>query len=266
MYCSEECFAGAVQLVEEFDTGFHTHSSESMWEVEESLKRWGRRPIEVFHARGVLGPRSVVAHAVWLSDAEIELLAQTGTSVAHCPCSNMKIASGVARVGDLRRAGVVVGLGSDGEKENNNLDLVEEMKVASLLQKVSTLDPTAGDPWDILTITTIDGARALGLDEATGSLEPGKRADVVTIDLTGLHTTPLLHGDDFNVAAHLVFAASGHDVRDVWVDGRRLIDGGQPTTFDISSVRADAQSAAEELFARRAKLLADGWVHPAYDS
>jgi 5-methylthioadenosine/S-adenosylhomocysteine deaminase len=264
MYCSEECFAGAVQLVEEFDTGFHTHSSESIWEVQESLKRWGRRPIEVFYQRGVLGPRSVVAHAVWLSDVEIELLAQTGTSVAHCPCSNMKIASGVARVGDLRQAGVVVGLGSDGEKENNNLDLVEEMKVASLLQKVSTLDPTAGDPWDILTIATIDGARALGLDALTGSLEPGKRADVITIDLSGLHTTPVLHGKDFNVAAHLVFASSGHDVRDVWVDGHRLLDGGSPTTFDVASIRADAQSAAEELFERRAKLFDDGWVHPAY--
>jgi 5-methylthioadenosine/S-adenosylhomocysteine deaminase len=266
MYCSEECFAGAIQLVEEFDTGFHTHSSESVWEVQESLRRWGRRPIEVFYQRGVLGPRSVVAHAVWLSDVEIELLAQTGTSVAHCPCSNMKLASGAARIGDLRRAGVVVGLGSDGEKENNNLDLVEEMKVASLLQKVSTLDPTAGDPWDILTIATIDGARALGLDEVTGSLEPGKRADVITIDMTGLHTTPLLHGNDFNVAAHVVFASSGRDVCDVWVDGRRLVADGSPTTFDVVSVRADAQAAAEELFARRAKLFADGWVHPAYDS
>src|SRR5712671_2684642 len=220
MYCTKECFAQAVELMDEFGTGLHTHSSESIWEVEESLKRWGRRPIEVFYDRGVLGPRTVVAHCVWLSDREIDLLAQTGTAVAHCPTSNMKLASGPARIGDLRRAGVRVGIGSDGEKENNNLDLVEEMKFASLLQKVSTLDPTSGDPWDILTIATIDGARALGLDAVTGSLEPGKRADVITIDLTGLHTTPLLHGTDFNVAAHLVFSSSGHDVRDVWVDGR----------------------------------------------
>ena len=102
----------------------------------------------------------------------------------------MKLASGPARIGDLRAAGVAVGLGSDGEKENNNLDLLEEMKFASLLQKVSTLDPTIGDPWDILAMATIDGARALGLDEVTGSLEAGKRADVVTVDLGGLHTTP----------------------------------------------------------------------------
>jgi 5-methylthioadenosine/S-adenosylhomocysteine deaminase len=258
MYCTKECFEQAAALMDEFDTGLHTHSSESIWEVEESLKRWGRRPIEVFYDRGILGPRTVVAHAVWLSDREIEILAGTGTAVAHCPASNMKIASGAARVGDLRRAGVKVGLGSDGEKENNNLDLVEEMKIASLLQKVTTLDPAAGDPWDILRQATLEGATVLGLDALTGSLEPGKRADVVTIALDGLHTTPVMHGDLFNVAAHLVFAASGRDVRDVWIDGRRVIADGTPQTFDPARVRAEAQAAAEELFERRAKVLEAG--------
>ncbi|MGI8664101.1 MAG: amidohydrolase family protein [Acidimicrobiales bacterium] len=262
LYCSEECFAEAVALAEEFDTGLHTHSSESIWEVQESLARWGRRPIEVFHQRGVLSERTVVAHCVWLSDLEIELLARTGTAVAHCPCSNMKLSSGPARIGDLRAAGVTVGLGSDGEKENNNTDLVEEMKFASLLQKVTTLDPTAGDPWDVLAMATIDGARALGLDDVSGSLEPAKRADIIAIDLGGLHTTPVLHGADLNVAAHIVFSASGRDVSDVWVDGRRLLARGAPTTFDVASVRATAQAAAEELFERRAKLDAEGWRHP----
>ena len=154
-------------------------------------------------------------------------------------------------------AGVTVGLGSDGEKENNNLDLLEEMKFASLLEKVSTLDPTTGDPWDVLEMATVAGARALQLDGITGTLEPGKRADVVAVALGGLHTTPVLHGRDFNVAAHLVFSASGRDVRDVWVDGRRLVAGGVPTTFDVGSVRADAQAAAEELFERRAALADD---------
>ena len=121
-----------------------------------------------------------------------------------------------------------VGIGSDGEKENNNLDLVEEMKVASLLQKVTTLDPTSGDPWDVIRQATVEGAAALGLDDVTGSLEPGKRADVVTVALDGLHTTPIMHGDLFNVAAHIVFSASGRDVRDVWVDGRRVVRGRRP--------------------------------------
>jgi 5-methylthioadenosine/S-adenosylhomocysteine deaminase len=257
LYCSAECFTEAVALMKEFDTGLHTHSSESTWEVEQSLERWGRRPIEVLHDRGILGPLTVVAHCVWLSDREIELLAETGTSVAHCPCSNMKLSSGPARVGDIRRGGVDVGLGSDGEKENNNLDILEEMKFASLLQKVTTLDPTSGDPWDVLQMATSEGAAVLGLGALTGSLETGKRADVVTVSLTGLHTTPVMHGSEFNVPAHLVFSASGHDVRDVWVDGTRLLERGVPTTFDIAHVRSEAQAAAEELFERRAKVLAD---------
>jgi 5-methylthioadenosine/S-adenosylhomocysteine deaminase len=257
LYCTEGCFVAARALAEEFDTGLHTHSSETTWEVEQSLERWGRRPIELFERRGILGPRTVVAHCVWLDDREIELLAQTGTAVAHCPCSNMKLASGAAPVADLRAAGVVVGLGTDGEKENNNLDLLEETKVAALLQKLATLDPKAGDPWDVLAMATIDGARALGLAGTTGSLEPGKRADLVTVWLGGLHTTPVLHGPNLNVAAHLVFSASGRDVRDVWVDGRRLVALGVPATFDPDAVRAEAQAAAEELFERREKLLAD---------
>jgi 5-methylthioadenosine/S-adenosylhomocysteine deaminase len=257
LYCTEGCFAAAQALAEEFGTGLHTHSSETTWEVGQSLERWGRRPIELFHQRGILGPRTVVAHCVWLDDREVELLAQTGTAVAHCPCSNMKLASGAARVVDLRAAGVVVGLGTDGEKENNNLDLLEETKVAALLQKLATLDPTAGDPWDVLAMATIDGARALGLAGTTGSLEPGKHADVVTVWLGGLHTTPVLHGPNLNVAAHLVFSASGRDVRDVWVDGRRLVAQGVPATFDAEAVRAEAQAAAEELFERREKLLAE---------
>jgi 5-methylthioadenosine/S-adenosylhomocysteine deaminase len=256
LYCTESCFADAVALADDFDTGLHTHSSETTWEVDEALQRWGKRPVEVLADRGVLGPRTVVAHCVWLDDREIELLAATGTAVAHCPCSNMKLSSGPAPIGRLREAGVVVGLGSDGEKENNSLDLLEEMKFASLLQKLTTLDPTTGDPWDVLAMATTDGARALGLAEVTGSLAPGKRADVITVDLRGLHTTPLVRGSgpQSNVAAHLVFAASGHDVRDVWVDGRRLVANGSPTGFDVGTVRATAQSAADELFARRAAL------------
>lgn len=258
LYCTEACFAAARGLAEEFETGLHTHSSETTWEVERSLARWGRRPVELFHERGILGPRTVIAHCVWLDDTEVELLARTGTAVAHCPCSNMKLASGAARVADLRAAGVVVGLGTDGEKENNNLDLLEETKFAALLQKLITLDPRGGDPWEVLAMATIDGARAIGLAGISGSLEPGKRADIVTVWLGGLHTTPVLHGRDLNVAAHIVFSASGRDVRDVWVDGRRLLAHGRPTTFDADAVRAEAQAAAEELFERREKILAAG--------
>jgi 5-methylthioadenosine/S-adenosylhomocysteine deaminase len=157
-------------------------------------------------------------------------------------------------VGALRAAGVTVGLGSDGEKENNNLDLVEEMKFASLLHKLSTSDAAAGDPWDVLAMATVDGARATGLDAVTGTLQPGRRADVIVVRLDEPATTPLLHGADFNAAAHLVFSCTGRDVRDVWVDGRALLRDRAPQTFDVAAVRRDAQAAAEELLARRRAL------------
>lgn len=253
-YCSPDMFREAAALAEEFDTGIHTHSSESIWEVQECLRQFGRRPIEEFYNRGILGERTVVAHGVWLDDREVEIMARTGSSITHCPCSNMKLASGPARVGFYRHRGLTVALGTDGEKENNNLDMLEEMKFASLLAKVSTLDPTVGDPWDILDMATRAGAEALGLDDVTGTLEVGKEADIVMVDLRGLHFVPVLHGRDFNVPAHLVFSASGGDVSDVWVRGRHLVAGGEVRSVDVAEVVARAQDAAEELFARRAAL------------
>ncbi|MEM9033184.1 MAG: amidohydrolase [Actinomycetota bacterium] len=253
-YCSDQMFRDAAALAEEFSTGLHTHSSESIWEVQECLRQFGRRPIEEMYQRGILGPDTVIAHGVWLDDREVELLVQTDTSITHCPCSNMKLASGPARVGHYRAAGLTVGLGSDGEKENNDLDLFNEMKFASLLQKVSTLDPTVGDPWDVLEMATLHGAKALGLDDVTGSIEQGKDADLVLVSLRGLHFVPVLRGEDFNVPAHLVFTASGNDVTDVWVRGTHLVADGEVISVDVAKVAADAQAAAEELFARRAAL------------
>lgn len=253
-YCSPQMFRDAAELAAEFDTGIHTHSSESIWEVQECLRQFGRRPIEEFYNRGILGEQTVVAHGVWLDDREVQLMVQTGTSVTHCPCSNMKLSSGAARVGFYRDQGMTVALGTDGEKENNNLDMLEEMKFASLLQKVSTLDPTIGDPWDILDMATRAGAEALGLDDVTGTLEVGKDADIVMVDLSGIHFVPVLHGKDFNAPAHLVFTASSHDVSNVWVKGAHLVERGEVISVDVAAVAADAQAAAEDLFARRAAL------------
>lgn len=262
LYCTEKAFDGAVALAREYDTGIHTHSSETVWEVDESVRQFGHRPIHEFARRGLLEDgRCVVAHCVWVDEAEIAVLAETNTGVAHCPCSNMKLASGAAPIPALWRAGVGVGLGSDGEKENNNLDLLEEMKFASLLQKLVGLDATAGDPYDILAMATVEGARCLGLGDLTGALKPGLRADVVTVDLNNLHTTPLLGQaesppglPESNVAAHLVFSARGPDVSNVWVDGVAVVGAGRLLTGDVSRIRAHAQAGAEELFARRAQL------------
>ncbi|MGI9622498.1 MAG: amidohydrolase [Acidimicrobiales bacterium] len=253
-YCSSQMFRDAAALAEEFGTGIHTHSSESIWEVQECLRQFGTRPIEEFYNRGILGEDTVIAHGVWLDDREVQLLVQTGTAVTHCPCSNMKLSSGAARVGVYRDQGLTVALGTDGEKENNNLDMLEEMKFASLLHKVSTLDPTVGDPWDILQMATKSGAEALGLDDVTGTLEEGKDADLVMVDLNSLHFVPVLHGSDFNVPAHLVFTANGRDVSNVWVKGQHLVENGEVISVDVGPVAESAQRAAEELFARRADL------------
>ncbi len=251
-YCSPEMCRAAADLAVEFDTGLHTHSSESIWEVQECLRQFGRRPIEEFHNRGVLGERTVVAHGVWLDDREVALMVETGTALVHCPCSNMKLASGPARVEHYRSQQMTVALGTDGEKENNSLDMLEEMKFASLLAKVSALEPTAGDPWDILDMATRAGAVALGLGDVTGTLTVGKDADIVMVDVSGLHFVPVLHGRDFNAPAHLVFTATAHDVSNVWVRGQRLVADGQVISVDVPAIAARAQAAATELFERRA--------------
>lgn len=253
-YCSEEMFRASAAMAEEFDTRIHVHCSESSFEVGECERLYGRRPVAEIAHRGVLDGRTVVAHGVWLDDDEVDVLARTNTPVSHCPISNMKLSSGAARIGYYRAHGVTVGIGSDGEKENNTLDIFEEMKVAALLQKVTTMDPTTGDPWDILDMATLSGARLLGLDHETGSLEVGKDADIVTVDLRGVHFVPVLHGKHFNVPTHLVFTARGHDVADVWVRGRQLVTGGEVLTVDVAAVTERAQAAAEELFARRDAL------------
>ena len=255
LYCTPRAYEGAIALAAEFGTQIHTHSSEQQLEITEVLKQFGRRPIHELHHRGLLDDgRCVIAHCVWLDDAELDVLAETGTRVAHCPVSNMKLASGVARIPDMWARGVTVGLGSDGEKENNNLDLLEEMKVASLVQKLVGLEAALGNAWDVLAMATIEGARCLGLERLTGSIEPGKAADLVAVDLRGLHTTPVLSGSDANIAQHLVFAARASDVTDVWVEGRHLVAGGRLVGHDVDVIRSTAQAAAEELFERRRAL------------
>ena len=254
-YCSPEMFREAAALAEEFDVGIHTHSSETVWEVEESVRQFGKRPIEVFADRGILDGRAVIAHGVWLDDAEIDVCVERGTAVTHCPCSNMKLSSGAAAIGTYREAGMTVALGTDGEKENNNLDMIEELKFGALLAKLSTTNPAAGEPWDLLEMATREGAKALGLEDVTGTIEVGKDADLVAVDLRALHFVPLFRNSpDANAIAHLVFSASGRDVSDVWVQGRRLVENGEVTSVDVAAVAQRAQEAADELFERRRML------------
>ena len=182
-YCSADMYREAARLAEAFGVPIHTHTSEQAEEVEAVKALFGRRPVEQFDHYGILRPGTVLAHCVWLDDSEIGLLAASGTGVAHCPLSNMKLASGPAPLARYRAAGIPVGLGSDGGISNNSLSMFESMKGASLLQKVTHLDARAVSARQALELATIRGAELLGMGKEIGSLEPGKAADLITVDL-----------------------------------------------------------------------------------
>lgn len=255
-YGTPEAWKRAIAICRHYDVGFHTHSNESRFDVDETLRRHGKRPIEALAAFGLLdAPRTLLAHCVWLSDDEIALLAGRGVGVAHNPISNMKLASGAARTVDLLAAGVAVGLGTDGEKENNNLDVFEEMKVASLMAKLASLDAAALDAWSVCRMATITGARALGLDGVTGSLEVGKQADLIAVRTDTPRLTPLIGGVDGNLHHNLVHAVQGGDVDLTMVAGRIVVDGGQLLSADLRQLIAEANTAAPDLLRRR-----DAWL------
>lgn len=189
-----------------------------------------------------------------LDESEMNVLAAHDTAIAHCPTSNMKLASGIAPVSALRKRGIAVGLGSDGEKENNNLDLLEEMKIAGLLASLGAMDPRAMDAWSILRMATIDGARALGMADEIGSLEPGKRADIIAVALDTPRMSPLLSGEYFNLHYNLVYGAQGGDVTMTMVDGHIRAWQGQLMASDLQEIQDRACHAAWQLLRRRDAL------------
>lgn len=256
-YASPEAWKRAIEMSQRYQVGFHTHSNESRFDVDETQRRYGQRPIEALKNFGLLeAPRVLLAHCVWLSDHEIELLAQHRVGVAHNPISNMKLASGAARVVDMLASGIAVGLGTDGEKENNNLDMFEEMKVSSLLAKLSGLNAAALDAWSVCRMATIGGARALGLDSEVGSIEIGKQADLIAVRTDTPRMTPFLTGPDGNLHHNLVHAVQGGDVDMTMVAGQIVVEGGQLVTADLRSLIDAANLAVPDLFRRRAEWLA----------
>ena len=248
----------AVELANRFDAGLSTHIAEAQGELALFAGEYGGTPVQTLERLGLLEPRRVLlAHCVWLDDADIEVLVRNKVSVSHNPVSNMKLASGAARSVDLLAAGITVGLGTDGEKENNNFDMFEEMKGASLLAKLSRLDATALDAWDALGMATIGGARAIGLEHEIGSLEVGKKADLIAIRSDTPRLTPLFPGGPYaNLHHNLVHAVRGSDVALTMVDGQVVVEDGVLRTADLGAIIAEARRAAPGLFARRAAWLA----------
>ena len=251
LYCSPDAYRNALECQREYGVGIHTHVCEQQDEEAAVTRHFGRRSIDMLDTYGVLGENTLLAHCVWLNDDEISRLAGNGTRVAHCPVSNAKLASGIARLPEMLQAGLTVGLGTDGPVCNNNLNVFEEMKFASLLQKVTRLDPTSINATEALRMATIEGAKTLGLDHEIGSLEVGKKADMLLLDLATPSLTPAVPGTTGgNLLWNLVFAEQGRSIRGVWVDGIRLLEDGTPLQLDEGKVIAAAQRRGEDLMER----------------
>ncbi len=219
----------------------HTHASENRDEIALVERLSGQRNIAYLNAVGLANPRTVLAHCVWVDDAELDILQTTGTHVAHCPSSNLKLASGIAPVTEMLRRGISVSLGADGAPCNNRLDMFTEMRTAALLQKVQH-GPRALPALTALRMATIDGARALGLQAEIGSIELGKRADLQMLNLNQLHTTP-----QPDPVSTIVYAATAREVETVLIDGRIVVRAGTLTTLDEQAVLATAQHQAQAL-------------------
>ena len=237
--CSPELLQECGRLADKYDTRLIIHLSETHQEVEDCRKRYGATPVAHLHRLGLLTGRLLADHAVVLAEADLELLAASGAGVAHCPESNMKLASGIAPVVELLRRGVPVGLGTDGCASNNNLDLVQEMDTAAKLQKVRYLDPTVLPATATLDLATRGGARVLGLEGRVGALSPGWQADLVVFDLDQPHLTPL-----YDPYSHLVYAAGGGDIQTVVVRGRVVVQDRKLLSFDLEETLARARELA----------------------
>lgn len=204
-------------LANELDTGIHIHLNESLTEVEDSKKRFGKRPTEVAYEAGILGPDCVAAHCVWLSDREIALMRETGTHIAHNPSSNAKLGNGIARIPEMLAAGINVGLGHDAAECNNSRDLFEVMKFASLIHRANRVDPSLMQAPDVLRMATRNGSDAL--HHNTGRLAAGSKADIIIIDTINPMFTPLIHGDANHIYSHIVYSANGSCVNSTIIDG-----------------------------------------------
>jgi 5-methylthioadenosine/S-adenosylhomocysteine deaminase len=242
--CSEELVRGAVDRARDASELVSTHVAEHAEERSAVRRAFGEDDVAVLRRWGVTGSRAVLAHGVHLSDDEARSLANEGTRVVHCPSANLKLGSGIARIADLDRIGVALALGADGAPCNNNLDPWIELRHAALLAKVRS-GVTAFPARRALRLATIDGARALGLDAVTGSIEPGKRADIMVVDLGGAHVEPA--GDVFS---RLVYACGARDVRHVVIDGALVVKDREHLTIDVERAIAEARVQVKRLRAR----------------
>ena len=229
-------------LSDELELPVHMHVLETEWEIKQSLQHHEIHPITRLNRHGLLNSRLMAVHMTQLNAEDIAQVAESGAHVVHCPQSNLKLASGFCPVAALMEAGVNVALGTDGAAGNNDLDMLAEGQSAALLAKGVAGDAKAVDAFSALEMMTLNGARALGMADSIGSIEPGKQADLVALDLAQPETQPLHH-----VVSQVVYAASARQVSDVWVAGRRVLNSGALETIDLEEVMHSAASWQERL-------------------
>lgn len=225
--CSEDFLKKCLNLTKELNTRLHIHLNESKNEVEESLKAHGKSPIEWVDYLGLLEVPTIAAHCVWLNENDMNILKNKNVNVAHNPVSNLKIASGIANIYKMQKEGINVCLGTDGAASNNNLNMFKDLNIASLLSKGLNLEPVATTAYETLEMATINGAKALGLEDLIGTLEVGKEADIILIDFNKPHLKP-----KNNVISSLVYSAFGSDVDTVIVKGNVLMENRKIKVFD----------------------------------
>lgn len=248
--CTEGLMHELKLLRDANDMLVHSHASENRAEVEAVRKLYGCENIEAFHRLGLASPKLVLAHCIHLSEAERKILAETFTRVSHCPSSNLKLASGLCNVPELKKLGISVSIGADGAPCNNNLNMFQEMRLASLLQKPQH-GPTAMPAREVFEMATIEGARALGIERDIGSIETGKKADLVCVDLSEPSIAVELNEKNPEQAySALVYSASSACVRQTWVDGRLVFDEGKLPGASVKEIVSQAMRERKKLLAR----------------
>ena len=253
--CTPELYAQIAVGAKRLGTGVTMHLSEVQEDVRYANKEFGKMPVEFMDDVGLVGPNVVFAHGVWLTEKEWPILATKGASVAHCPSSNMKLSSGIAKVPEMMSAGVNVGLGCDGGPSNNSYDMIREMKTASLLQKARTLDPLTMSAETVLEMATLNGAKALGLQDQIGSIEVGKKADLIIVTMQKPHLIPT-----FNPVSHIAYAALGADVDTTIIDGKIVRENRHVKTLDEPKILQNASERATRLLERAEIKIAPKWI------
>jgi 5-methylthioadenosine/S-adenosylhomocysteine deaminase len=240
--CSKQTLLKAHEISDKFESPLQVHLSETPDEPAEIKERTGLRPVFYLDDLGLLDSTLIAAHAIHLEEQEIDLLGARGVKIVHCPESNMKLGCGIAAVGKMLEKGITVGLGTDGCASNNNLDLLGEMDAAAKLAKVANLNPTLLDARTVLKMATIEGARIIGLEDKIGTIEVGKKADIIIVDANTPHMTPL-----YNPYSQLVYSATGGDVRDVIINGRIVYRARCFTTLDSDEIFNEVQRISRQI-------------------